>query len=103
MTYKEIVKAIEKSPTTQLVALFCDVTGECVNRGCFKPGGMTKAVARIENRIAEEEGKAAPNPEVISEVMKLTCRKCGAIFTLDGNYIHRRCGLNGCEGKLHKV
>ena len=103
LTYLEVVEAIKKSPTTQLVGLFCVVVEECVRKGCFQPGGMNRTIAKIENRIAKEKGEDVPNPEVEPKIVELTCSKCFSSYTLDANYIHRTCGLKGCDGKLHRL
>lgn len=103
ITYGDIVKIIKKSASTQLVALFCVIVEGCVRRSCFQPGGMNRTIAKIENRIAKEKDKDVPNPEVGLKIVELTCSKCFSSYTLDANCIHRTCGLNGCDGKLHRL
>ena len=103
ITYEEVVRIVRELPGTQLPAIMIVAIDTCLRKGCFKPGGINRTVKRIENQLAIEKGDAAPNPEVIPKAMKLTCGTCYTVFTLDDNNIHRRCGLNGCKGKLHKV
>lgn len=102
-TYEDVVKIIKGCPLTQLASLLIVIAEECVRKGCFKSGGASRTVARVENRIALEKNESEPNPEVKLKIVQLTCGRCHSSFTLDTNYIHRTCGLNDCNGKLHRL
>jgi len=57
-------------------------------------------VTNVEKKIqADREGVEFKKDE--PKKAELTCARCGASFTLDESYIHRKCGLSGCSGTLH--
>jgi len=101
LDYEKLVRVIKELSMTQLLGLFVTITEECLRKGCFKSGGVSNTIKRIENIIALERGEVEPNLEIKPKIVRLTCSVCNTSFTLDENNIHRRCGLSGCVGILH--
>lgn len=55
LSYDEIVKEIEKCPTTWLPSLLCVVTDRCTIEKVFTPGGLLHAVGRWEKDAKRHE------------------------------------------------
>lgn len=102
LSFERIVNEIKKRGGPQIPALFIEIAEITARKKCFLPGGMERTVHRIEQRILKEmEGINTITPK--EKVVDLHCGKCFCHFTLTEDNIHRRCGLRGCDGVLHKT
>lgn len=105
LSYDKLVQGIDQASGTMLPALFVVVAERCVRESCFASGSMARAAANIEQRISAESSGSGPHSTQQTEpkIIGLTCGKCGAQYQLSESAIHRRCGLNGCDGRLHFI
>ena len=104
LSYEKIVSEIENCKGTQLLGFFNAAVGTAIRNKIFTPGGAAKFVDYIEQRILKESGSGQNvQQHAQPKIITLQCGKCFSRFTLSENSIHRRCGLNGCDGVLHKT
>ena len=100
LAYTDLKDGIRTAPRQYLPALLILVAEQAIIKDCFVPGGVINTVTNVEKKIqADREGVEFKKNE--PKKAELTCARCGASFTLDESYIHRRCGLSGCSGTLH--
>ena len=98
MLFERIVKLINKAPITYLPALLNVIVVRCCKEKCFVRGGLSKTIRIIEDNYYSGDNEVKP-----PALTKLTCSKCGTIYVLSKNSIHRVCGLRGCVGRLHML
>lgn len=105
LSYDKLAHGIDQASGTMLPALFVVVAERCAREGCFVADGMARIVANIEQRISSENCGSGPHgtQQTKPKIIGLTCGKCGARYQLFESTIHRRCGLNGCDGYLHFI
>ena len=105
LSFETVVSEIENRKGTQSLGFFNAAVRTAILNGIFVPGGAAKTVENIEQRILKEKSGSGQNVQQHSKakIITLHCGKCNSRFTLSDSDIHRRCGLNGCEGVLHKI
>lgn len=107
MDYNKMVRFFEKCPSTWVPALFLVSLERCLRVDCFVD--IVEVVIRSKATILKEKSEAAkqsgeaPVQQSKPKIITLTCGKCNNRFSLTDNSIHRRCGLDGCGGTLHKL
>lgn len=102
-SFEKLLLGINHAAGTMLPALLLVVAERCVWESIFVPGGLARTVTSIEQRILAEMRASGPHSPQQPEpkVSGLDCGKCGAQYRLPESAIHRRCGLNDCDGRLH--
>jgi len=102
LKFEEIKEAIENAPMTYAPALLTTAAETAIRKGCFIEGGASNAVARIENNLNKDKCEEEKDTNSTRSCV-LTCGRCHSAFFLPEENIHRKCGLNGCHGRLHKL
>lgn len=99
LSYEQLVREIKQRRGTQVPALFIEVAEHTIRMGCFVPNSVERIVRNIEQKYLKKEKSKKDEIRDIT----LHCGSCLNKFILPENNIHKRCGLNGCKGILHKI